>query len=314
MDTKNATVGLISSLKRPLQWALLAGVGVALASLSMPNHYRSEAKLLPVESKGLSGSLGGLASAAAAFGVSVPGGEGTDANFVDVLNSRWLREQLVSEKFEYHHRTWRFGSEHAVRGTLYDYFHVSNQDQALRALGSVLLAAKDVKTKVLTISAETTSPDLSQRLVVRATKLLEKFYQEKGRTRGGAKVAFAEARLVEARKELDQAEDAFQHFLQGNRNYQVSPDPTVRLKGAKLEGELKLRQQLVTGIAMNREQALLEERNDMPILNVMDAGNLPLEKSKPGRANMVLGAMFLVGLLAWGAENQARVKSFLLSE
>jgi uncharacterized protein involved in exopolysaccharide biosynthesis len=265
----------------------------------MPNYYRSEARLLPVESKG-SGSIGGLASAAAAFGVSVPGGEsGNDANSVDVLNSRWLREQLLQTKFHYHMRSWRFGAEQVEQGTLRDYLKAGNMDQAVQGVGRILSASRDLKSKVITISAETRSPELSQLIVQRAGKLLEVFLQEKGRTRGGAKAAFAEARLRESRREMDEAEDAFRHFLENNRNFLSSTDPSVRLKGSRLETELRLRQQLVSAIAMNREQALMEEKNDIPILNVLDPGNLPIDKSKPSRSAIVQFAMMLAGAGSW---------------
>lgn len=305
---------LKASLKKPLQWAFAAGVLTAGITLFMPNYYRSEARLLPVESKGLSGNLGGLASAAAAFGVSVPGGEGNDANFVDVLNSRWLKEQLLQTEFQYHARSWRFGAERAEKGTLYDYVDAKNMDRAVQELGKVLSASRDLKTKVIAISAETRSPELSQLVVQRAGKLLEVFLQEKGRTRGGAKAAYAEARLAEARREMDEAEDTLRRFLEGNRNFQTSGDPAVRLKGTRLEAELRLRQQLVTTLAMNREQALLEEKNDIPILNVLDAGNLPIEKSKPSRSVIVLLVVSLLGAGSWLWLNRAWVQARLLAD
>ena len=293
------TLDFLASLKRPLLWTLATGLLTALYTLSMPNYYRSEARLLPVESRG-SGGLGGLANAAAAFGVSVPGGEsGNDANFVDILNSRWLREQLLQTEFQFHTRSWRFGAEQVEKGTLRDYMKVGNMDQAVQGVGGILAASRDLKSKVITISAETKSPELSQFIVQRAGKLLELFLQEKGRTRGGAKAAFAEARLKESRREMDEAEDGFRHFLEGNRNFQSSADPSVRLKGSRLETELRLRQQLVSAIAMNREQALLEEKNDLPIINVLDPGNLPVDKSKPIRSMIVLFAMMLMGAGSW---------------
>lgn len=301
---------LKASLKKPIQWAFAAGVLTAAVSLFMPNYYRSEARLLPVESKA-AGGLGGLAAAAAAFGVSVPGGEGNDANFVDILNSRWLREQLLQTEFQYRARSWRFGAEHLVKGTLSDHLEAKNLDRGLQELGKVLSVSRDLKSKVIFIGAETTSPELSQLVVRRAGKLLEVFLQEKGRTRGGAKAAFAEARLADARREADEAEEAFRRFLEGNRNYQVSADPAVRLKGTRLEGELRLRQQLVTTLALNREQALLEEKNDIPILNVLDSGNLPIEKNRPARSQLVLALAFLVGLGGWGFENRTWIKDRL---
>lgn len=313
-STAPLRLDLKASLKKPLQWALTAGLVTAAISIFMPNYYRSEARLLPVESKGVGGNLGGLASAAAAFGVSVPGGDSSDANFVDVLNSRWLKEQLLQTEFQYHMRSWRFGAQRVQKGTIYDYLESKNIDRAVWELGKVMSASRDLKSKVISIAVETKSPELSQLVVQRAEKLLEVFLQDKGRTRGSAKVTFAEARLAEARREMDEVEDILRRFLEGNRNFQSSSDPAVRLRGTRLETELRLRQQLVSAIAMNREQALLEEKNDIPILNVLDPGNLPVEKSKPARSVMVLLAMMLVGVGSWAWLNREWVKLRLLAD
>lgn len=307
------TLDLLASLKKPLQWALAAGLLTALVTLFLPNYYKSEARLLPVESKGLGGNLGGLAGAAAAFGVSVPGGDSSDANFVDVLNSRWLKEQLLQTEFQYHARSWRFGTERLEKGTLYEYLEAKNMDRAVGEVAKVLSSSRDLKSKVISINAETKSPELSQLIVQRAGKLLEVFLQEKGRTRGSAKAAFAEARLVEARREMDEAEEALRRFLEGNRNVQTSSDPAVRLKGARLETELRLRQQLVAAIAMNREQALLEEKNDIPILNVLDSGNLPIDKSHSTRSMMVLLAAMLTAATAWAYWNRGWIMAQLIT-
>ncbi|WLT31335.1 hypothetical protein [Geothrix sp. PMB-07] len=305
---------LKASLKKPIRWAFGAGLVAVVVTLFLPNYYKSEVRLLPVESKGLGGNLGGLASAAAAFGVSVPGGDSSDANFVDVLNSRWLREQLLQTEFQFHTRSWRFGAEKLETCSLYSYMDQKNMDRALKELSEILTSSRDLKSKVILISAETKSPELSQRIVQKAGKLLEIFLQEKGRTRGGAKAAFAEARLKDARGEMDEAEGLFRRFLEGNRNYLNSADPAVRLKGTRLETELRLRQQLVTTLAMNREQALLEEKNDVPILNILDPGNLPIEKSKPARSVIVILVAVLVGASGWVWLNREWVKARILAD
>jgi uncharacterized protein involved in exopolysaccharide biosynthesis len=288
-------------LAKPALLSLLSAVIVALYTLTMPDYYRSEARLLPVETKGGTGNLGGLANAAAALGVMVPGGDGGDANYVDILNSRVLREKLLLTEFEYHIRSWRFGEERVEKITLFNYLKSKNMDRAVRTVGAVLSCSRDPKSRIISISAVTRSPELSKLIVQRASKLLETFLQEKGRTRGGAKALFAEARLDEARRELDDSEESLRRFLETNRNYQVSGDPAVRLRGMRLEAEYRLRQQLVTTIAMNREQALQEEKNDMPILNVLDSANLPIDKTKPNRGFIVIFSAFIVGVcsLIW---------------
>ena len=300
-----------ASLKKPLQWAFGVALVTAAISLFMPNWYRSEASILPVESKGAS-SLGNLAAAAAAFGVGIPGQEGGDANFVDVLNSRPLREDLLNTPFTFHAKGWRFGPEAMQKETLYAYLDAKNMDLGVKKLGDVFSASRDLKSKIITITAETKSPELSQQIVRRATSLLEEFAQSKSRTRGGEKAVFAEARLKDARKEMDQAETEFLHFLEVNRNYQVSGDPSVRLQGGRLEMELKLRQQLVTTLALNREQSLMEEKNDMPILNILEPGNLPIEKSRPSRATLVVLSMMLMGVGSWAWLNRDWLRARLL--
>jgi hypothetical protein len=150
--------------------------------------------------------------------------------------------------------------------------------------------------------------------VQKASTCLEVFLKEKGRTRGGAKAAFAEARLADARKEMDQAEEAWRRFLEVNRNFQSIADPAVRLRGVRLENELRLRQQLVSTLAMNREQALLEEKNDIPILNVMDAADLPTEKSKPARSIIVLVLVGLVAAGSWIWLNREWIRERLLAD
>jgi uncharacterized protein involved in exopolysaccharide biosynthesis len=303
---------LRASLKKPVQWALAAGLVTAIITLFMPNYYRSEAKLLPVNSAS-AGGMGGLAAAAAAFGVGVGGAGGTDANFTDILNSRWLSEQLLDPKaeFHYHIRSWRFGAEHLVAGSLYDYLRVENMDRAVQTLNAILNATKDLKSNVITISAETKSPDLSQAIVHRATDLLNQFVMQNSRTLGTEKAAFAEARLADARREMDQSEAALRGFLESNRNYQISADPAVRLYGARLEADLNLRRQLVNTIALNREQALMEAKNDIPILNVLDSANLPLDKSNPHRSFMVIVSTIIAFILVLGFDNRDRIRAFM---
>jgi len=88
-------------------------------------------------------------------------------------------------------------------------------------------------------------------------------------------------------------------------NTSTSNNPAVRLEGARLEAELKLRQQVLTTLTLNYEQALLEEKNDMPILNILDEGDLPQEKSGPARSRMVLEGILLVGALTLLFEHRA---------
>ena len=186
-------------------------------------------------------------------------------------------------------------------------------DRAVRALKNRITVSRDLRTKLITIAVETESPQLSQQMAQRIVQLLDEFVVTKSQTRGGVKAAFSDKRLVESRVEMAKAEESFRAFLDGNRNYQQSPDPAVRLKGIRLDNELRLRTQLVSTLAIAHEQALLEEKNDMPILNVMDRGNLPIDKSGPARSQMVVMVGLLGSILTWGLLNRSRLGSLLTS-
>jgi len=294
-------------LRRPLQVGLAAGMLTALFSLSLPNQYRSEARILPADSR----AGGGMAAAAAAaVGVTIPGQDSADSAYADILNSRSLREALLNTRFSFKVRTWFFGAEQQRDQTLYQYLNKKNMDRAVLSLKERITVTRDLKTKLLTIAVETESPQLSQQVAQRLVRLLDEFVVTKSQTRGGLKASFSEKRLREAREEMAQAEEAFRFFLDGNRNFMVSPDPSVRLRGLRLENELKLRTQLVTTLAITREQALLEEKNDLPILNILDAGNLPQDKLGPKRSSWVLAAFMAFGAYVWAAQNRALLRQW----
>lgn len=300
----NSAQSLVGDLTRvvllPLKIALLVGSLTTVIVVFIPNRYRSQAKLLPVD-PGNSFGGSGLAAAAAVLGVGAGGQGGGDANYVDILNSRWLHEGLLNTKFKFHQQTWRFGADEPMERTLYDYLGIENQDRAVLAVDELVDASKDSKSNMITITAETRSPELSQALVHRAMALLNEFVVLNSRSRGREKASFARSRLQEAEQSRDQAETALKVFLRVNRSFGKSGDPDVLLSGQKLEVELALRRQLVATLAVNLEQALLDSKNDIPILNVLDAGNRPFEKSRPKRAIIVMVfALFSgLGVLAW---------------
>lgn len=294
-----------------IRFGLYFGALAGLITLFLPNHYISEAKILPAEQRSSAG-MGGVGAAAAAAGVSIPGQDSPDAAYIDILGSRRIRTALLNSHFTFKVRAWYFGAEQQREQSLYDFLGKKNIDRAVSALKKHITITRDLKTKLITIVVETESPELSQQVVQRLVFLLDEFVITKSQTRGGTKATFTEKRLIEARQEMDQAEEKFLSFLQGNRNYTVSPDPSVRQKGQRLENELKLRTQLITTLAIGREQALLEEKNDLPILNVLDSGNLPIEKSAPPRSVIVGLTVALAAAGYLGFLNRSRLATLFV--
>jgi uncharacterized protein YlbG (UPF0298 family) len=244
--------------------------------------------------------------------MAIPSMDSADANYVDILKSRAINDELLNTEFQFHERSWHFGKNELHRQTLYAYIQEKNMDRAVIKMGKVVTVSKDVKSKIISVDAETKSPELSQQIVEKLRERLENFVQVKNRTKGGEKARFAEARLAESRREMAMAEERFRQFLEGNRNFQTSPDPTIRLIGLRLEAELKLREQLVLTLSMNLEQSLLEEKNDIPIVNVLDSANLPIDEDSPKRIAIVLLSFLTVSIGAWMRLNYQWLRGRLL--
>ena len=285
----------LAEFKTPLRNGLVAGAVVAVITLFIPNQYKSEVRILPADTRSSSGG-GGMAAAAAAVGVAIPGQDSSDAAFVDIIKSRWMQKNLVQATYRFRTRGFLFLPWTQREETLAQFFGTRSMDKAVAKVKNLVTVSRDLKTKLITVTVETTSPELSQQLAQNVTKALEGFVKEKAQTRGGNKAAFTAERLREAQGDYARSEKEFKEFLDAHRNYSTSAEPGIRLTGLRLENSLKLRQQVLTTLTLNYEQALLEEKNDMPILNTLDAGDLPTDKSGPSRSLLVVSAAIIVGL------------------
>ena len=283
-----------------IRTSLFAGFGAAILvgglMLLKPNKYRSEAKILPVTSKANS-IAAPYANAAAMLGLGGIGGDGSDSNFTDILTSRRVLEGLLNTEFSFSIRTWRFGQPIQKKQTLLRFLRAKNIDHGCLLLGQQFGASRDLKTKVLYVSMDSTSPELCQRVVNESLKALERYIMLEGQTRGSAKASFNAMRLAEAKEIMEKAEGDLRSFASVNRNYLSSSEPAVRLMGARLERNLLLANQIVSTLAVSYEQSLLEAKNDIPVLSILDPGNLPVEKSGPNRTLNVL-ISFLVACVA----------------
>jgi hypothetical protein len=293
--------------------AAYAGLLAAVVSSALPNEYDSTAVVLPSDVN--AGGLAGLSLAASALGFNLPGVQTTpDQTFETILESRWLGEGLLTQTYEFKMAPYRFMRPRPYRMTLLEYLGEPNVDKGMKSLPKIFSVDRNIKTSVVTIDTYTRSPELSQQITMRAVALLEEFLTQHNQVNGKEKARFAIERLRDAEQAADDSEARLRVFLMVNRNYQQSDDPEVRLKGARLEADLNLRRQVISTLAMNREQSLVDEKNDTPILYVLERGNLPIEKGRPHRALWTALAAVLAGLWAWGVEHKKKVLAFLQEE
>jgi capsule polysaccharide export protein KpsE/RkpR len=309
------TTGLkLYEFKQPMSLAVIAGVLATLVSLGIPNEYVSEARILPKDPKtgaGVGGGIGSMLAATVGFS-GLSGMSDSATAYQDILKSRWMADRLLDCHYDYHERTWYFGALVEKKGTLLNYIEAKNRDAAFRYLRSILMVDKDIKSGLLMIRVKTTSQDLSQKIAKNAIRSLEEFINKNSSNQKSAKAEYAHERMKEAEAELNQVDEKLGKFIVLNRNYSTSNDPRVRLAGQRLESERTLRMQVFSMVSMAREQALLEEKDDVSIVNVLDGGHFPEEKTAPRRSLLVLTAFSLGGGLSLAWKKREEMKAYLV--
>jgi len=307
----------MSSYPRPLLKSLrhagLAGLAAAAVAVLLPNAYRSEARILSDTGHAASPRTGVWAPTAPAESFTSRE-DGPTVVYVDILRSRRLAEQLLLREYEYGRRPWRFARPRRVRGTLLDYLGAASVDRALGPLRSALTIQRDAKSGLLTISAETASPELSLAVVRQAAEQLRAILVELSQEAGQNRARFTEGRLEQVQGRYAELGRQFERFQDGNRNWETSPDPNLRFRGAQLKEGLGLWRQVVMNLTLNHEQALLEAQNDTQTPLLLDAGSLPLEKSRPARGLIVFTVAAAVGAGSWAWQHRTAISNRILAK
>jgi len=303
-----------ATLARPALHGCLAGLVAAAGSLLLPNRYRSEVRILSDAGHAGGGSLQRTGVWAPTAPPETFGSreDGPTVIYADILRSRRLAEQLLFQDHDYGWR--RFGRLRHARGTLMDYLEATSVDRAMGPLRRLLTVQRDAKSGLLTIAAETRSPDLSQQVVRQAAEVLEEILVDLSQMGGRNKVRFTQGRLEEVQAKYAGFGREFQAFQEANRNWESSPSPSVRFHGARLKEAMDLWRQVVTNLTLNHEQALLEAQNDTQTLLLLDPGHLPVEKSGPARAFIVFTAAAAVGAGSWVLRNRGAIANRILAK
>jgi uncharacterized protein involved in exopolysaccharide biosynthesis len=287
----------------------LAGLVVALGTLLLPDRYRSEARILSDTGHAGAGpgTRTGIWAPTAPPETTSSREDGPTVVYADILRSRRMAKHLLEREYEYGLKAWHFGPSRRVKGSLLDYLGAVNLDRALGPLRKVLTVIREPKSGLLTVRAETRSPELSQQVVRQATECLRDALVELSQIAGKDRARFTQERLEEVRQRYMEIGREFQRFQDGNRNWEISPAPDVRFQGSRLKDRLDLWKQVMVNLTLNHEQALLDAQNDTQTLLVLDPGSLPLEKSGPPRGLLAFVAAAAAAALSLGFRNRAAI-------
>jgi|GEM_PF-651958 len=273
-------------------------VAIIIAFLAMHHTYIAQTTILPdVEIMNMAGKLGGLQQLASLAGV---GGAIVSPSqlYPDIL----LSERVLKEVIYHKYRTESFPDEvNLIQFYKYDdEDSVYNYEQCLKDLRKAIITIDvDRKTTIITLTVTTREKQLSADIANQITVELDDYQRNFRRTNASEQRRFLEQRLTEVKEELTKSEEKLKDFREKNRRVEQSPQ--LMLEQGRLERDVELNSTLFIQLTSQYELAKLDEIKNTPVVQVLDAGRAPSEKSRQGKRRvMVLGAAFLTLLCCSG--------------
>jgi len=284
-------------LLRAIAVGALLGVGIALLQRPL---FTSSFSFLPQANQDASRAAG-LASLAGQFGINIGafgGNQDPPQLYADLVTTRGVLAPIAVDSFT------PAPKEPAV--ALPRFLKIGGNDSALVLDKTLRVLRRDVisttvalrTTGMITVNVRTRSPYVSLAIAQRLLTGLNAFNLVTRQSQARAERKFAEGRYAQAESELRTAENTLQSFLTSNRQYQNSPQ--LSFEKDRLQRDVTLRQQVVTTLAQQLEDARIREVRDTPVISVIEAPTLAAKPDSRGRILIVaLGMMggFAIGVL-----------------
>jgi uncharacterized protein involved in exopolysaccharide biosynthesis len=269
--------------------AIIAAAIVMAIALTESRTYTSITSFMPER-----GGNGANAGIAAQLGLSVSGNQSAEspAFYLELLKTHDMLNAIAGAEYPL--------GNGAATGPLERAYGISGpspslaRESAIRRLAVQTHSTASAKTGIVNIAVTTPSRALSTQIAQQVLIQLRRFNAERRQTQATSEREFAEARMVEGKQELTQAEGRLEGFLQVNRDYRNAP--RLVFEEDRLARDVGMRQQLYTSLTQAYEQAKLEEVRQTATLTVLQPPFLPVSADPRGLIRRALFAL-LFGLM-----------------
>ena len=234
---------LVKHWKLVIVMPFVVAIVVAIYSLTLSNHFKASSTIF-VHSNSKLSALSSLPFAGMIPGL---GGGGGSEYLMVYLKSRTMSDRIIK----------RFGiaSNPAIVGDSPK--EDIKYDELLKIVDRIVSVDKD-KDGLITISAETLSPEVSAEIAMAYVSYLSSF----ARGPQKEKRVFIEQQLEKVSKELEQSEEIFKAFQDQHKMFALEKQAaTVIEKLARLEAE-----KIGAGVSLQMQESLLKSSGSVPEL------------------------------------------------
>lgn len=293
---------VLDTLARIVRHRVLAvamvGVCTTAAGLNTLRHdkyYVATATIFPAASASPMAALGlgGIANLVGGLG-GAGGGSSQFPIYENVVHSEHLLTQLVDTPVP--------GAR-----TLLEHLKIEEDDRALQRIIAMSVVRDNIaydtdkKTGLVLISYTDRDPAVAAAVANRVLQLLNEFDVSTSTGQARERRQFVEARLEEAHRSLQQAEQRFEVFSQ--ENLRIGRAPDLLLEQARLEREVTIEQEVYLALRKEAEMARIDEQRALPAVNVLDQATPPPVPAGPSLVRSVvfgfaLGTVLVVVVFA----------------
>ncbi|MEG1839458.1 MAG: chain-length determining protein, partial [Bacteroidaceae bacterium] len=317
---------------------IAAVIGVVVA-FSIPKEYEVKVTLAPEISNkggGISGSMGALASMAGINLGSMAGGEdaispelypnivGSIPFLVELfkVNVVTKKGDLNTSLYDYmdkHQRsTWwsyilaipsealswtmSLFKEKEPKGSASDpvdaFCLTSDQAGIAKSLKKSITSSVDKKTGVITLVVTMQDPLIAAALADTVQSKLQQYITDYRTSKSRKDLIFTEKLYKEAKKKYYQAQQTYAAYSDGNMNVVMA---RYRTEEERLKDEMTLAYSVYNQVSQQLQMAKAKVQEITPVYTVVQPASVPLLASKPKKAIILIGFVFLAafGTIAW---------------
>lgn len=182
--------------------------------------------------------------------------------------------------------------EDTVSGTVQDKIPrlTYSEQKVAKSLFEAFSLNLNQKEGYVQLSTTMRNPYLAAQITLKAQQLLQQYLTEFKLQKVRANLEYVEANFQEARQNFEAKQEELARFRDANVNLTSA---MARTREEKLQSEYSLLLGVYTELAKQKEQAKIAVTETTPILTVIEPVVVPVEKSKPSRARMLIIYTFL---------------------
>ena len=297
----------------------IAFVVALIIGFSLPKTYNCKILLAP-ETGGGSSSLGGLASLASSFGVSIGGGsQGGDAItptiYPDLMKSVDFKTSLFPIKvkrkedkkamtyYDYLKYEWRvpwwedwFGlrAPKPQKDTLVNTFELTGEQARIAGLAIKNVECKiDKKTNLISINVTMQDPYVAAQLADSVKNRLQDFLTAYRTKKARHDLDFALKLNKQAKKDYERARLLYYEYMDANQDVSLL---SATQRQNDLENEMQLQYNNFTATSAQVLTAKAKVQEETPSFTTIQSATVPLGPSGPKKELIMLVCLFLAAL------------------